>query len=30
MVYVRGYAGDELELAATLAWAESPLKVEQD
>ena len=27
---VRGYAGDELELAATLAWAESPLKVEQD
>lgn len=29
-MYVRGYAGDELELAATLAWAESPLKVEQD
>lgn len=29
-MYVWGYAGDELELAATLAWAESPLKVEQD
>ena len=29
MVYMRGQAGDELELAP-LAWAESPLKVEQD